>query len=246
MAAATSSISSTQPHQRHGQGSASSSSNTTVSEHTWSQVVRKNLRGKGHGSKASAKKRDPQLTSRATKASGENSNTRDTAHGESESVSNQNSANKIKVQVSGARRVWGTLRESTVRSVKSVISRLCNVNTGIRIKRKTRTLSDKPQWWYVVHGDESVLSNLESRWDQVSVQTSCQLQPCYMYTDPESVAVNDNTEDTSAASEPVPIREHTPVETPSDPSTFNKEPATSITASQSPFEVIPPAATQLT
>ena len=97
-----------------------------------------------------------------------------------------------------------------------------------------------------MHGDESVLSNLESRWDQVSVQTSWQLQPCYMHTDPESVAVNDNTEDTSAASEPVPIREHTPVETPSDPSTFNKEPAASITASQSPFlEVIPPAATQL-
>ena len=65
-------------------------------------------------------------------------------------------------------------------------------------------------------------------------------------TDPESVAVNDSTEDTSATSEPIPIREHTPVETPSDPSTFNKEPATSITASQSPFEVIPPAATQLT
>ena len=61
------------------------------------------------------------------------------------------------------------------------------------------------------------------------------------------VAVNESTEDTSATSEPAPIREHTHVETPSDPSTFNKEPAACITATQSPFsEVIQPTATQST
>ena len=69
-----------------------------------------------------------------------------------------------------------------------------------------------------MHGDESV-------------QTSWQLQPYYMYTDPESVAVDDSADDATGTSEPAPTRERIPVEI---PGTLNEE-STSSTADQNPF-----------
>ena len=73
-----------------------------------------------------------------------------------------------KVQVKGARKIWGTMAESTVRSVKNVITRFCNVAPSrLNVKRKNRVMSDinKSVWWYIIHADEKVLSDLESKWD---------------------------------------------------------------------------------
>ena len=89
---------------------------------------------------------------------------------------------KNKVRVVGARRIWGTLKNSTASIVKSVISRLCKVDGEIRVRRKDKegTLSKRSMWWYVVHGDEPLLTQLESKWDQVNLQTSWKLEPCFM------------------------------------------------------------------
>lgn len=38
---------------------------------------------------------------------------------------------KCKIQVVGARRSWGTLKDSTVKSVKSVISHICRIDVGL-------------------------------------------------------------------------------------------------------------------
>jgi len=45
---------------------------------------------------------------------------------------------KCKIQVVGARRSWGTLKDSTVKSVKSVISRTCKIDEGLRVKNNTK------------------------------------------------------------------------------------------------------------
>ena len=90
------------------------------------------------------------------------------------------SMNKIKVV--GARRIWGTLKSSSAKTVKSVILRVCKIGGELRIKRKDREnpITGRQRWWYVVHGSESTLMELEAKWDQVKVQTSWKLEPCFM------------------------------------------------------------------
>ena len=71
-----------------------------------------------------------------------------------------------KVKVTGARKIWGTMRESTVRSVKGVISKLCKIKPGFKVKRKDQPGDSfhKPKWWFVIHADESDLAKLDSGW----------------------------------------------------------------------------------
>ena len=92
-----------------------------------------------------------------------------------------------KIQVIGARRIWGTLSECTVNSVKNVISRICKLENGLHVRRKTKfsPVTNKTKWWFVVHADEGLLSELNTKWDQVKLQTSWKLEPCFMYSDSE-------------------------------------------------------------
>ena len=90
------------------------------------------------------------------------------------------SGGKSKVKVAGARRIWGTLKNSTTNTVKNVILRLCKVDGEIRVRRKDKEgKSKKSTWWYVVHGDEHLLTELESKWASVNLQTSWKLEPCF-------------------------------------------------------------------
>ena len=86
-----------------------------------------------------------------------------------------------KVKVVGARRIWGTLRDCTVKSVKNVIVRVCKIDRGVHVKRKLKenSVTNKTRWWFVLHGSESLLCELEEKWPQVYMQTSWKLQPCY-------------------------------------------------------------------
>ena len=43
-----------------------------------------------------------------------------------------------KVKVTGARRIWGTLQECSVRSVRNTLTRLCGIGNSVRVKRKTK------------------------------------------------------------------------------------------------------------
>jgi len=87
----------------------------------------------------------------------------------------------------GVRRIWGTLSECTVNSVKNVISRICKLENGLHVRRKTKfsPVTNKTKWWFVVHADEGLLSELNTKWDQVKLQTSWNLEPCFMYSDSE-------------------------------------------------------------
>lgn len=84
-----------------------------------------------------------------------------------------------RVKVEGARKVWATHPHATVKTVENVTSRFCNMQ-GLRIRRKTRRngTSGRTIWWFVIHADEAVLSELDEKWDCVHVQTSWTLNQC--------------------------------------------------------------------
>jgi hypothetical protein len=77
-----------------------------------------------------------------------------------------------KVKVSGARRVWGTHWSCTVKAVSSAITKLCGIIPN-SIKRKIvkNATGKTTRWWFVIHDTEEVLTNLESKWDQLKLGT---------------------------------------------------------------------------
>jgi len=125
-------------------------------------------------------------------------------HGNSESVGNSQSprqhtvANKgPRVRVEGARRVWGTMKHTTTKSIKNAISRFCKIE-GLNIKRKVHSnpSSKKESWWFVVHANEVLLSELDNKWNSVNLQTSWVLQHCSKPADTAS-PTNDSSTDGS-------------------------------------------------
>lgn len=76
-----------------------------------------------------------------------------------------------KVKVAGAHRIWGTLRDCTV---KSAIFCVCKIDRGVHVKRKVKenSVTNKDRWWFVLHGCESLLCKLEEKWPQENLQTS--------------------------------------------------------------------------
>ena len=87
-----------------------------------------------------------------------------------------------KVKVEGARRIWNTWIHTTTKSVETAIAKFCGKIEGLRVKRKTRVSerSGKTLWWFVIHGEERKLCDLESLWERVSVHTSWEIRSCFM------------------------------------------------------------------
>ena len=70
-----------------------------------------------------------------------------------------------RVKVEGARRIWGTVKSCTMGTVRSVIQRFCKIESGLRVRRKISKSSSETnriRWWFVLHGDETLLTSLES------------------------------------------------------------------------------------
>ena len=104
--------------------------------------------------------------------------------------------------VSGARRVWGTLRSATCTSVKNSISHLTSVN-DFQVKRKFShsTRSGKDKWWFIIKGDEEVMQSLENKWEPVKLQAGWQLEPC---TKPITLSITSAISSISARQKCVP------------------------------------------
>ena len=62
--------------------------------------------------------------------------------------------------------------------MKSAISRVCK-NDTVNVKRKLKT-GAQTRWWFVLHDRKEALASLESKWEQLEVQTSWKLAKCYM------------------------------------------------------------------
>ena len=68
-----------------------------------------------------------------------------------------------KVKVVGVQRIWGTLRDCTVKSVKNVIVYFCKIDSRIHVKCKVKEnpVTNKARWWFVHHSTESLLCDFE-------------------------------------------------------------------------------------
>ena len=87
--------------------------------------------------------------------------------------------NGPRVRVEGARRVWGTMKHTTTKTIKNAISRFCKIESlSVRRKVRNNPSTQKESWWFVIHADEVLLNELESKWDSVNLQTSWVLQYC--------------------------------------------------------------------
>ena len=82
--------------------------------------------------------------------------------------------------VTGARKIWGTVKYATAASVTSTLKTLAKLPVDVVfVKRKYKTAQNNRKqvvrWWFVVRGDERVLKDLESNWGSVSIQTAWKL-----------------------------------------------------------------------
>ena len=70
------------------------------------------------------------------------------------------------------------------------------------IKRKHRQLAlGRIRWWFVLKGDEQVLTQLEDEWERVCFQLSWKLEPSFK---PKVLKVDTHTDITVDPAEPVP------------------------------------------
>ena len=102
------------------------------------------------------------------------------------------SPRKARVQVSGARKVWGTLKHTPVEAVSNALKNLTDIPlASLTIKRKYKTVHKNSRqlvvrWWFVVRGEERILQELQEKWGPVATQTSWRLEPLLEFekTDP--------------------------------------------------------------
>ena len=124
----------------------------------------------------------PHLTRRNTRRSGRPQDRPRTTHQKGSTNGDQSkerSKSSPRIVVEGARRIWNTYIHATSKTIENAIARFCNVE-GLQIKRKTRMngRTGKLIWWFIVHGDESKLLELDNKWECLHTQASWVLQPC--------------------------------------------------------------------
>ena len=136
------------------------------------------------------------------------------------------------IAVSGARKVWGTLRATTVSAVANAICSVTNIPTAdISIKRKFKSRPDDnrvKRWWFVLRGEESTLQNLEGCWNQLELQTKWKLEPVFRYSD-----------DAAECTESDQLKSPTTGIMPNEPATEAVSNETVSTASISPPQEVP-------
>ena len=82
--------------------------------------------------------------------------------------------------VEGVRRVWGTLRNCTYRTVLSTLRKLTSVGENVEVRRKFKKRDGSEiRWWFLIRGDETVLQTLQMEWEKVEYSTSWKLELCH-------------------------------------------------------------------
>ena len=121
------------------------------------------------------------------------------------SSSGQASKLRPKVTVMGSRKIWGTLRSTTVAAIRNAFKATKVQTENLTIRRKysmARGTSLEQKWWFVIKGDEEVLVQLQEEWDQsIGVQTTWKLEPLLQYAQTQV----SNTVDNALNSLPNPI-----------------------------------------
>ena len=103
----------------------------------------------------------------------------------------KHSFSKPKVPVSGARKVWGTMRETSASAVIATLTKLTSMSSEqVQARRKFKPINgnnSRIRWWFVLRGDEDILSILESEWKQVQLQTNWKLEPLLKFSDSDEL-----------------------------------------------------------
>ena len=63
--------------------------------------------------------------------------------------------------------------------VKNVIQTLSKSKPHLHVKRKTKVVQGREIWWFVLHGEEAVLKNLDAEWEMIAIQTNWKIEPCF-------------------------------------------------------------------
>ena len=208
----------------------------------WSEVVR-NGKAKGNNSihkekRGKVHQQCHQKTQKNTEKLEENS-----SHQSSQKPRHLPSS-KMRVQISGARRIWGTLKTTTCAAVSSSLKRLTSFSDQIMVKRKYKTARDNhavvKKWWFILRGSEERLQQLENEWEPVAIHTSWKIEPAYRFTcdadeqhgpDKECDKVPaDNSKNVNSDNEPhnankVPADNSKNVNSDNEPHNANKVPA---------------------
>ena len=94
-------------------------------------------------------------------------------------------------KVAGVRRIWGTLRGCSSKTVLTALQRLSTVADKVEVRRKfKKKKNNSVQWWFLIRGQELVLQQLEQQWEKIQTQTSWKLEHCHR---PVSVPSNEET-----------------------------------------------------
>ena len=63
----------------------------------------------------------------------------------------------------------------------------------VQARRKFKSINGKSnhtRWWFVLRGDEDILSILESKWEQVQLQTNWKLKPLLKFSNSDELAIS--------------------------------------------------------
>ena len=94
-----------------------------------------------------------------------------------------------KIKVEGSRKVWGTMRSTTAPAIINAIRSLSVVDVSkliIRCKYKTSPTKRQTKWWFVIRGEENLLTILEEQWHSIALQTNWKLEPLLRFDDSSS------------------------------------------------------------
>ena len=151
--------------------------------------------------------------------------TSDSVTTDSSSSANRNNMQE-RVEVDGARKVWGTHPHATSKTVENAIVRFCQIQ-GLRVRRKTSTndQSRRTSWWFVIHADESVLQELDQKWDTLNLQTNWILKRCTMPASAVAPTVNTSSHDNSDKDAANTTVDPEPLQTQPNPSSDSQPPA---------------------
>ena len=82
-------------------------------------------------------------------------------------------------EVDGMRRIWGTMRSCTSRTVLTALQKMSSVTDKVEVRRKfKKNRNNTVQWWFLIRGEEEVLQVLQQEWEGIYSQTSWKLERC--------------------------------------------------------------------
>lgn len=179
----------------------------------WSKVVKRGKRGPRSGSGSLHRSTEnttcppPQEDSSSSPQPSNNQDSTTTIAQTPPPLRNRRAESKRPcTAVLGARKVWGTLRSTTVSAVSNAIRSVTNIPTAdISVKRKFKSRPDDnriKRWWFVIRGEESTLQNLEGCWNQLELQTKWKLEPVLRFSDATASAESDQSKPLSTEAMP--------------------------------------------